>query len=484
MEARHSRRRSAAGVPRMVRAWITATVVALLLSGCGLLEASPSPPSSADPRLATSLRDAIETSALLADLDRLAAITNEHGGTREAGSDGYAAAAEWVADQLRAAGYEVTLDPVSLPLFSQDDPGLLQILATNAPAFEGPRDFKAMLLSPSGDVTGRLYALGFDPAAAPGDRNGIGCDAGAWGDVPAGAIVLVQPGPCWVRTIAEHAQDAGATALISAYPSWGPGLVRRPTLIRPDGLRIPVVATTRDAGLVLAQAAAAGDSVHLRIPTTLVMRQGDNVIAETPGGDADHVVMLGGHLDSVIDGPGINDNGTGVAVILEIARELASLTDGRPGWKVRVAFWTGEEIGLWGSVSYANSLSSSDRSRIAAYLNFDMVGSPGGAHQVYDASVLQSPASAGLERLFTQAFDADGVAWELADFGGSSDYFQFDQLGVPVGGIGAEAPPGDACYHLACDTTDNIDAVLLRDMARAAAWATGLLASGGVRLTP
>jgi hypothetical protein len=344
-----------------------------------------------------------------------------------------------------------------VPSFSEDEPAVLEILAAGAPALEGPRDVKAMLLSPSGEVTGPIHALGFDPEAGPRDRPGIGCDESAWGDVPAGAIVLVQPGPCRNRTIVEHAQGAGAAAVISAYPMWGPGQVRRPTLINPDGLAIPVAATTRDAGLALAEAARAGSDVHLRISTTTEMRQGDNVVAETPGGDADHVVMLGGHLDSVIDGPGINDNGTGVAVILEVARQL---------------------------VGYANSLSSSERSAIAAYLNFDMVGTPGGARQVYDASTLANPASAVLERLFAEAFEADGLAWELADFAGASDHYQFDQLGVPVGGIGSEATTSEACYHLACDTTDNVDAVLLEQMARAAGWATGALAGGDVELGP
>ena len=256
-----------------------------------------------------------------------------------------------------------------------------------------------MLLSPSGDVTGPLYALGFDAGAGPGDRTGIGCDMAAWGDVPEGAIVLVQPGPCQVRTLVEHAQDAGAAALITAYPMWAPGQVRRPTLLDPDELVIPAVATTHQAGLALADAARVGDEVHLRTSTTTVMRPSNNVVAETPGGDADHVVMLGAHLDSAIDGPGINDNGTGVAVILEIARQLAALTGGEPTWKVRVAFWTGEELGVWGSASYASSLSSSDRSSIAAYLNFDMLGSSSGVRQVYDATTLKNPASAVLERL-------------------------------------------------------------------------------------
>ncbi|MCJ7711534.1 MAG: M20/M25/M40 family metallo-hydrolase, partial [Chloroflexi bacterium] len=424
-----------------------------------------------------------DANAMLADLAALESITQEHGGARAAGGDGYAAAADWVADELRAAGYEVTLDPVFVPLFAQTGPGELEILAPGAPALEGPRDFKAMLLSPSGDVAAPLFALGFDPDARPEDRNGIGCDADAWGGVPAGAIVLVQPGPCRARQTVVNAQAAGAVALISSYPMWEPDQVRRPTLLDPAGLTIPVVAVTRDAGLALADAAAAGHDVHLSITTTTDMRPSDNVIAETPGGDPDHILMLGAHLDSALDGPGINDNGSGNAAVLEIARRLAALSGGQPGWKVRVAFWTGEEIGLWGSVQYADSLNDADRRAIAAYLNLDMIATPGGPRQVYDAATLNSASSSTLERLFGQAFDGQGLAWEKADYAGASDHYRFDELGIPVGGIGSVAGI-DPCYHLACDTLDGVDPVLLEQMTRAAAWVTGYLAAGERYLEP
>ena len=96
--------------------------------------------------------------------------------------------------------------------------------------------------------------------------------------------------------------------------------------------------------------------------------------------------MLGGHLDSVIDGPGINDNGSGTMTILEIARELAKLRPEGAPWKVRVAFWTGEEIGLLGSFGYVEASTAEDAATIEAYLNFDMLGSPNGVREIYDAN--------------------------------------------------------------------------------------------------
>ncbi len=98
-----------------------------------------------------------------------------------------------------------------------------------------------------------------------------------------------------------------------------------------------------------------------------------NVLAETAGGDANNVVMAGGHLDSVTAGPGINDNGSGSAALLETAIQMAKVT---PRNKVRFAWWSAEESSLIGSTRYVESLSQAEGDRIALYLNFDMVGSP------------------------------------------------------------------------------------------------------------
>jgi Zn-dependent M28 family amino/carboxypeptidase len=298
--------------------------------------------------------------------------------------------------------------------------------------------------------------------------------------------------------------------IVTAYPSWTRDAVLRPTLIDPTDIHIPAIGTTQAVGQALADAAATGASVHIETQTSTETRSSMNVIAETPWGDPAHVVMLGGHLDSVVDGPGMNDNGSGTMTVLEIARELGSATGTgaggsaggsagpAPAWKVRVAFWTGEEIGLWGSRAYVQGLG--DRESVEAYLNFDMLGSPNGVRLVYDGSATSRPTEGRIiAGLFSQAFDSAGLVWQSAALGGSSDHFPFDQAGIPTGGLfsganerktaaqaelfGGDADtPDDSCYHLACDTTDNVDSTLLGDMARAAAWVTGALASGDVDL--
>ena len=503
--------------------WLAPVVAACLIaSGC-----QPSPTASPTPRasspaptspaaspvgpssaaripLADDLRDAVDVDAIVADLGRLQSIAAEHAGARPAGSDGHAAAAAFVADQLRAAGYSVELQPVDVPFFRQLAPSVLQVEGAG-PAFEDVHDFKAMLLSASGTVTAPVFALGFNPGALPGDRAGLGCNPGDWSGVPAGSIVLVQAAGCRRRDVIVQAQAAGALALLTAYPEWARDEVLRPTLINPNGIRIPVLGVTEATGTALADAAAAGKQVHISTLTAVETRSSVNVIGETAGGDPSHVVMLGGHLDSVVDGPGINDDGSGTMTVLEIARELAAqLRKGgsgapAPGWKVRVGFWTGEEIGLLGSTAWVGRSGAPPLTSIAAYLNLDMLGSPNGGRFVYDGATTTRPAPSGIaSQLFVRALEEEGLVWQSVSVG-SSDNVPFDQFGVPTSGLfsganeiksgtqaelfgGTGDAPADACFHLACDTTANIDRQLLGELARTAGWVVGALASGEVDL--
>ena len=118
-----------------------------------------------------------------------------------------------------------------------------------------------------------------------------------------------------------------------------------------------------------------------------------NVIAELPGANNDNVVMAGAHLDSVQAGPGINDNGSGSAALLEVAEQLGKL---HPQNTLRFAWWGAEEAGLIGSTQYVDSLSDDELARIALYLNFDMVGSPNYIFMTYDGDESGFPAPAGV----------------------------------------------------------------------------------------
>ena len=203
-----------------------------------------------------------------------------------------------------------------------------------------------------------------------------------------------------------------------------------------------------------------------------------NVIAELPGVNNDNVVMAGAHLDSVQAGPGINDNGSGSAALLEVAQQLAKI---KPQNTLRFAWWGAEEAGLIGSTDYVTNLSQAERDRIALYLNFDMVGSPNYIFMVYDGDESGFDAPVGvpipegsvqIEDLFETYFTVIGEPYDDAQFSGRSDYQAFILAGIPAGGLftGAEVPKTaeqaaiwggtvgaqyDPCYHIACDTFDN-----------------------------
>ncbi|MFD5282054.1 M28 family metallopeptidase [Streptomyces rubrogriseus] len=208
---------------------------------------------------------------------------------------------------------------------------------------------------------------------------------------------------------------------------------------------------------------------------------GYNLTADWPGGDASQVVMTGSHLDSVVSGPGINDNGSGSSAVLETALAVAR-SGYQPTKHLRFAWWGAEELGLVGSRYYVNSLGSAERAKISGYLNFDMIGSPNPGYFVYD----DDPT---IEKTFKDYFSGIGISTEIETEGdGRSDHAPFKNAGVPVGGLfsgadyrktsaqaakwgGTVGQPFDRCYHSSCDTTANIDDTALDRNSDAVAYA-------------
>lgn len=229
---------------------------------------------------------------------------------------------------------------------------------------------------------------------------------------------------------------------------------------------------------------------------------GYNLIADWPGGDPNQVVMTGAHLDSVTAGPGINDNGSGSAAILETALAVAR-SGFTPTKHLRFGWWGAEELGLRGSQYYVNNLPSTERTKIKQYLNFDMVGSPNAGYFVYDGDnsdgVGSGPGPAGsaqIEQTIQAYFSSIGVPTRGTDFDGRSDYGPFISVGIPAGGTftGAEGTKSsaqaslwggtagqafDPCYHRSCDTTSNINDIALDRNADAIAHTVWALAGTG-----
>ena len=198
------------------------------------------------------------------------------------------------------------------------------------------------------------------------------------------------------------------------------------------------------------------------------------MLAETKDGDPNHVVVVGAHLDSVPDGPGINDDGSGTATLLAQAEEIA---DGHHNIRNKIRFmWFGaEENGLIGSTYYAHSLSQREVDKIDVMLDFDMLASPNYVRFVYDGdgnAEEGNPAgpegSGKVEQVFDNWFRAQGLESARVPFDGRSDYVGFTDRGIPAGGVfagaegvktaeqeavygGAAGSWYDPCYHQFCD---------------------------------
>ncbi|MFF4293201.1 M28 family metallopeptidase [Streptomyces vinaceus] len=215
---------------------------------------------------------------------------------------------------------------------------------------------------------------------------------------------------------------------------------------------------------------------------------GYNLIADWPGGDPNSVLMSGSHLDSVTAGPGINDNGSGSAAILETALAV-SRAQLQPTKHLRFGWWGAEELGMVGSKYYVNNLPAAEKSKISGYLNFDMIGSPNPGYFVYD----DDPT---IEQTFKNYYAGVGIPTEIETEGdGRSDHAPFKSAGIPVGGLfsgadytktaaqaqkwgGTSGQAFDRCYHASCDTSANIDDTALDRNSDAIAYAIWNLGAG------
>ncbi|MCF3960780.1 M28 family metallopeptidase [Streptomyces fuscigenes] len=405
-------------------------------------------------------------------------IAGTSGGTRAAGTEGFDRSAAYVYGKLKAAGYRVSYEPFT---FTYTGPAAQRLTITDPERHQVPVSaVRSARPTPKGGVTARV-------AATPeGARTG--CAAGDYAaggrDHYRGAVVLAERGGCDLSVKQRAAAGAGAVALLVYNNVDGPLTA---SLGDPSSARIPVGAMARRDGEKLArEAARAGHDGRPAVRATLDVREVSgrrttrNVIAETPGGDAKRTVMLGAHLDSVPAGPGINDNGSGSAGLLDVALALAH-THARLAHRVRFAWWSAEEFGLLGSRDYVGGLSAAQRRDIALYLNFDMIASPNPAELVYDgdgsdpAGTGPGPTgSAALERGITSYLDHRGVPHQPTQFDARSDYEPFLLAGIPAGGAftGAEGiktraeaaryggragVPYDPCYHRRCDDLSNVD---------------------------
>jgi Zn-dependent M28 family amino/carboxypeptidase len=410
----------------------------------------------------------------------LQAIADANNGIRTSGTPGYNASVAYAEQVFRAAGYQVSVQPFVFQTFISLTPSVLEQVS---PAPAAALANIVMSYSGSGDVTAAVTAL----AAPPVDPT-PGCDAADFAGFPAGNIALISRGSCTFAIKATNAFNAGASGVVIYNNAAGP---LNGTLGSTFTLNIGATGITQALGQQLA--ATPGLVLRLKTDTFRGFATTYNVLAESVGGNPNNVVMVGAHLDSVNAGPGINDNGSGSAAILETAKQLAKV---KPRNKVRFALWGAEESGLVGSTHYVNNLTPGEKAQIALYLNFDMIGSPNHVFFIYDGddsdavgAAAGPSGSAQIEKVFEGYFTQRGVPFKGTDFTGRSDYGPFIAAGIPAGGLftGAEGVKTaaeaavwggtagvayDPCYHQACDTFANNNDFALDVNSDAVAYAT------------
>ena len=442
--------------------------------------AAMGPANAGVPTDTSALQEAVTADAIMDHLAELQDIADIHGDTRASGTPGYDLSVDYVAELLEAAGYEVTQQDFTFNSFTELSEPVFEQVAPNAVTYTPNVDFYTAEYSGSGDVTAALEAV--DLVLPPGPEastSNSGCEPEDFAGFTAGNIALVQRGTCDFSVKAANAYDAGAVGVI-IFNEGQEGRTESLSATLGDAFSddLPVVGTSFEIGNDLAALLDEGPvTVHLKTETLIELDvPTSNLIAQTPTGRDDRVIMAGAHLDSVGTGPGIEDNGTGSATLLEIALQLA---DDEVRNSVRFAWWGAEEAGLIGSQYYVDSLSARERKNIELYLNFDMIGSPNYARFVYDgdgsAFGIKGPSGSGaIEDVFEDFFSSQQLESEPTAFDGRSDYDAFITAGIPAGGLftGAEGVKTadqvgdygglatfegdpvsyDPCYHQACDS--------------------------------
>ena len=464
----------------------TRRALTLTLAAATAVGTVAAPAAHADPRPRTpsNLAAQVDPGAVVSHLSAFERIAMASQGRRAAGERGYELSAQYVEKQLRGAGYtprrqyfEFTYDSVVSTSLNELSPTARAV--THTPFSYSPS-------TPKAGVQAQLVA----PSTA------TGCSSAEWDGVVATAkIALVSRGTCTFGEKAKAAKAAGAAAILIYNNAPGP---LNGTLGGPSVDYAPATGITKaDGDALLADMAKAPVQMSFVLDKIIEKRRTFNVLAETKGGSADDVLMVGAHLDGVQQGPGVNDNASGSATVLEVAKQANQLK--KPAHKIRFAWWGAEELGLLGSEHYVKDLQDNDVDsllKINGYLNFDMLASPNYIIGVYDSTQTWMPqGSARLQRAFTGYFDDRGQPYVAAPMQGGSDQLPFLEAGVPVGGLftgagglktaqeatlfgGTAGVAYDPGYHTAQDTLRNANKAALAINVKAVAHAVGTLALG------
>jgi Zn-dependent M28 family amino/carboxypeptidase len=455
---------------------VIAAVMAIALTALAACSSTDSAPAASPPR---DVAGRVTADGMYTHLRKLQEIADANRGSRAEGTPGYDASVDYVVQVLKDKGFDVqTPEFERLDRTEGGNPTLTV-------AGRGYHVDQASLLVTT--PPGGLNAITLRPQKAPG------CTAAEYGTVSVrGAIAVVDDTGCSVGDKQSAAVAKGAVGLLVVS---APGTGGSPAGLFTPGyyqrLTVPVGVIDNDADAALRRTNA---PVRLVLDSKPVMVKSRNVVAQTKTGDTKSVVLAGAHLDSSARSPGINDNGSGVAALLEAASALGSQP--RITNAVRFAFWGSEAEG---PTKYVRGLARDGLDDIAMYISVEMLGSPNAGYFTYDGDQSGQPnpdvpsqtvpaGSAGVERTLAGYLNLAGVRPADMPLSRTTDYGPFLAAGIPVGGLtagssqrktevqarlwgGRAGVAFDPNYHTARDTVDNIDRQALSVMGQATAFA-------------
>ena len=376
--------------------------------------------------------------------------------SRNSGEPGYKASVDYVASVMKAAGYDVALQPYKFTYFAYTAPPVFSEVSPAPHAYALGDEWNPG--QSTGTANAALQPAGgivIPPTDAPSSASG--CSMSDFSGFVPGRIALIQRGTCFFGEKVLNAQAAGASGVI-IFNEGNPGRTGvlsgslQDAAGNPIIPTIPVAFTSFDTGLALynqyQQATQAGTPLPVMKFSiqALVKPNADdwNVIADSKGGDKNHVVVVDAHLDAIY-GAGMLDNGSGSVTILDIAQQMKNVN---PLNKLRFIWFGGEEIGLLGSSYYIDNLSSNDLSHIGYDLDADVTATPnyivgvldpaapdffGGTvsstfpNRVYKASTLARDQAVSY-------FDSVGLNHEFLSPTGT-DAYNFNLVGIPASGL-------------------------------------------------
>jgi hypothetical protein len=442
------------------RRWWAVAACAAVVVGLGVAPTASAAP--ADP-CATQVNDnpsklipCIRTADLWNHMKQFQRIADANPGpdghpSRNSGEPGYKASVDYVAKVMRAAGYNVTIQPYTLDYYSLTALPVFQEVSPTALTYSLGTEWGSG--QSIGTARAPLQAVGgivLPPSSTP--TSASGCAASDFTGFTIGDVALIQRGTCNFGVKVQNAQAAGASGVV-IFNEGNPGrtdlLVGSLSDAAGNSItpNIPVAFTTFAVGKGLYDQVKAGLApvVNVNVPGVFTPNAPDyNVIAESKGGDSNHVVVVDAHLDAIY-GAGMLDNASGSTTILDIAQQMKNVT---PRNKLRFIWFGGEELGLLGSAYYVNNLSSSERSHIGYDLDADVTATPNYTIGVLDPAApdlftgtvsttfpnrVYAPSTVARDQAIGY-FDSVGRNHELLSPEGT-DAFNFNLVGIPASGL-------------------------------------------------